>query len=92
MQQESAQVIALQALAWIAGDAEVMQSFMAATGADAGDIPLRAQEVDFQGAILDFILMDDDWVIRFCDAVGLAYTTPMAARMVLQGGEPMAWT
>jgi hypothetical protein len=92
MQQESAQIVALQALGWIAGDGEVLQSFLAATGAGEGDIAVRAQEVEFQGAILDFLLMDDAWVVRFCDTVGLAYTVPMAARMALQGGEPMAWT
>jgi Protein of unknown function (DUF3572) len=92
MQQESAQTVALQALGWLAGDEDLFLAFLAATGADAADLRVRAAEVEFQVAILDFLLMNDAYVIGFCDAAGIAYTTPMTALVSLQGGEAMNWT
>lgn len=92
MQQESAEVVALQALNWILSDPTVLGTFLNATGASANDLLVRAQDVDFHGAILDFLLMDDQWVIAFCDAAGLAYTAPMAARHALPDGAQANWT
>jgi hypothetical protein len=36
--------------------------------------------------VLDFLLMDDAWVVAFCDAAGLPYEAPMRARAALPGG------
>ena len=92
MQQDAAQTVALQALGWILADDEVAQAFLSATGVTAGELAARAQEAEFHGAILDFLLMDDQWIVGFCDAVGLAYTVPMAARSALSGGQQEHWT
>lgn len=87
-----AQTLALQALAWLAGQDELFPSFLAATGAGVQDVADRAGDPDFLGAVLDFLLMDDQWVIGFCDAVGLPYTQPLAARAALPGGAGPHWT
>ena len=92
MQQESAQIVALQALSWIATQDEVFLSFLNATGASASDLGAQAADADFQGAILDFLLGDDAWVIAFCDALGLRYSEPLAARLALPGGADTHWT
>jgi hypothetical protein len=92
MQQESAQLLAIRALAWLALDEELVGQFLNATGASPDDILARAQDADFQGAILDFLLMDDQWIVNFCDAHGLPYTAVQAARAVLPGGEATHWT
>lgn len=92
MQQESAQVVALQALAWLVADDELLPAFLNATGAGLDDLRARAADVDFQGAILDFLMMDDQWVVAFCDQHALAYTTPQMARAALPGGAPVHWT
>jgi hypothetical protein len=92
MQQESAQLLALRALAWLAADEDLIGQFLNATGASPGDIRARAEDADFQGAILDFLLMNDQWVINFCDAHGLPYGDVQAARAALPGGEPPHWT
>jgi hypothetical protein len=92
MRQESAQVIALQALAWLAADDEVFAAFLNATGATAAEIKDRAGDADFLGSILDFLLMDDKWVMQFCDFAGLGYSEPLAARAALPGGEAVNWT
>lgn len=92
MQQDSAQVLALQALAWLVADDEMLPAFLNATGASVGDLRARATDVDFQGAILDFLMMDDQWVIAFCDQHALPYTAPQAARAALPGGASIHWT
>ena len=92
MTPDAAQVIALQALGWLAGQDEVFPQFLAATGASLGDLRARAAEVEFQGAVLDFLLQDDRWVIAFCEAEGHPYTAPQAARQALPGGAETYWT
>jgi hypothetical protein len=92
MQLEVAQTIALQALGWIAANDEVFPLFLAATGANLGDLKMRATDPDFLGAVLDFVMQDDQWVIAFCEAAGHAYTLPQTARAALPGGEATNWT
>jgi len=52
----------------------------------------RAADPDFQASVLEFITMDDAWVMAFCDAVGLAYDQPLQARFALPGAEQVNWT
>lgn len=92
MQQDSAETIALQALAWLAGDDALLSVFLGATGASVPDLRGRAAEPEFLGAVLDFLMMDDAWVVAFCDAQGLKYETPMLARAALPGGQQVSWT
>jgi Protein of unknown function (DUF3572) len=92
MQQDSAQILALQALAWLVADDELLPAFLNATGAGLDDLRARAGDVDFQGAILDFLMMDDAWVVAFCDQHALPYTAPQTARAALPGGAPVHWT
>ncbi len=92
MQKVQAETIAIQALGWLAGDDELLESFLGTSGADVNDLKGMAQNPTFLGSILDFILMDDAFVTRFCDSVGLSYETPMQARQFLPGGEVVNWT
>jgi len=92
MTQENAETIALQALAWLAANDDLLPVFLGSTGTVADDLRDRAQEADFLGSILDFLLMDDAWVVAFCDTAGLSYEMPMLARAILPGGKRVYWT
>lgn len=92
MQQEHAESIAIKALGWLSGDRDLMGMFMAASGADIGDLRKIAGDPVFLGSVLDFILMDDSHVTGFCNAAGLPYEAPMQARHSLPGGEQVNWT
>jgi Protein of unknown function (DUF3572) len=92
MQLEAAQTLALQALGWIAAEDEVFPQFLTATGANLGDLRARATDPDFQGAVLDFLMQDDRWVVAFCDSQGHPYTAPQLARAALPGGAETFWT
>jgi hypothetical protein len=92
MLRESAEVIGLKALGWLAANEELLPVFLGSTGASEVDVRAGISDPNFLGALLDFIMMDDAWITSFCDAEGLAYDQPMMARMALPGGEQMHWT
>lgn len=92
MRIEAAETLGLQALGWLAADDELFGTFLGASGAQATDLAAAARNPEFLGAVLDFLLMDDAWVIAFCDAAGHPYTAPMMARAVLPGGAATHWT
>jgi hypothetical protein len=77
---EDAQAVALQAIAFIAGDEELLSSFVALTGCGIDEIRQRIAEDAFLGGVLDFILGDEATLLAFAEASGLAPETPMAAR------------
>lgn len=92
MQQEQAEVIALQGLAWLASNDELCPVFLGATGGSVDDLRDRATDPAFQAAVLEFITMDDTWIIAFCDSMGLGYDLPLRARYALPGAESVHWT
>lgn len=92
MKQEHAETTGLQALAWLAGNDEIFPVFLGSSGASAAELRTRAEDPAFLAAVLDFICMDDAWVVAFCDAAGVGYDTPMRARQALPGGGDVSWT
>jgi hypothetical protein len=92
MQQEQAEVIALQGLAWLAGNDDLCPTFLGASGGSVDDLRDRAADPAFLGAVLEFITMDDAWVMAFCDTIGLAYELPLQARYALPGAQNIHWT
>lgn len=92
MRQDAAETLALQALGWLAGNEDLFPVFLGATGASTAEVAARATEAEFLGAVLDFLLMDDAWVMAFCDATGHPYALPLQARMALPGGGQVNWT
>ena len=89
---EASETMALQVLAWLANDQELLGVFTGATGAGADDLRSRAGDPVFLASVLDFLLMDDAWVMRFCDDEGVAYGDILPARAALPGGEQVHWT
>ncbi|MEL6838831.1 MAG: DUF3572 domain-containing protein [Pseudomonadota bacterium] len=89
---EQAQIIALQALGWLAGNDELCSVFLGSTGGSVDDLRERATDPAFQAAVLEFLTMDDAWVIAFCDANELKYDMPLQARYALPGAEAVHWT
>lgn len=92
MARHAPEIIALQALGWIAGQEDTLAAFMAASGLGPSDLRARAADPEFLASVLDFLLTEDAWVMGFCDAAGLDYGTPGQARAGLPGGEAVHWT
>lgn len=89
---EQAETIALQALGWLVGNDEICPMFLGATGTSTDELRARAGDADFQASVLQFVTMDDAWVVAFCDSVGLAYDLPLRAMHALPGAEQVHWT
>ncbi len=92
MTPERAEQIALSALIWLASQEEILPVFLGASGANAEDIRGQAENPAFLGSVLDFLTMDDAWVVAFCDANGFKYEDPLMARYALPGAEMVHWT
>ena len=92
MRQEYAETIAIRAVAWLAGNDELLPVFLGATGASESDLRARLAEPEFLGSVLDFLMMDDQWVVAFCDGAQLQYDRIMQARQALPGGAQVNWT
>lgn len=92
MRRELAETIALQAFAWLVSNDELLPVFLGATGAAESDLKARAEDAEFLASVLDFLMMDDEWVTAFCDSMGIGYEEPLAARRELPGGDLPEWT
>ena len=90
--QQSAETLALQCFAWLAGNEELLPVFMGASGVSEADLRVGAQDPVFLGSVLDFVMMDDAWVIEFCATQNIPGDSLMRARMALPGGEQVNWT
>lgn len=92
MTPNSAETVAIQALGWLAANDDLWPVFLGATGAAAEDAAARTTDPAFLASVLEFVTMDDNWVMAFCDSAGLPYETPLQARYALPGAEKVEWT
>ena len=92
MTPEAADTYALKVLGWLVGDAEILPIFMGSSGSSAEDIKARAQDPEFLIAVLDFVMLDDVWVLACCQACSLAPDEMHIARQLLPMGSTVNWT
>ncbi len=90
--EDSAQTLALNALGWLVGNDELLPVFLGSTGAAVNDLRDRAGEPEFMASVLDFLMLDDSWIMAFCDAASVPYDQPAQAKAVLSGGSDVHWT
>ncbi len=92
MSRESAEVFALNALGWIVGQEDILPAFLGATGSSESDIRERASDPEFLLSVLEFLMMDDQWIISCCDSLHVPYERVAEARQALPGGAEVSWT
>ena len=88
MTPQAAQILALQALGWIAGEENYLQALLERTGALGADLQARAADPEFLGAVVDFLLENEEILVAFCAAENIRPEQPMQARHVLPGATP----
>jgi hypothetical protein len=81
---EVAEIVAVQALSFVAGDAARLGAFLAESGIGPETLRTAAADPHFLGSVLDFILRDDATVKAFAAASGLHPTNIAAARQALE--------
>jgi uncharacterized protein DUF3572 len=80
---EAAEIVAVQALGFIAGDPTRLGAFLAETGIGPQSLRAAAADPQFLVSVLDFVLRDDLTVKAFAKQSELHPTNIAAAREVL---------
>jgi hypothetical protein len=80
---EVAEIVAVQALSFIAGEPGRLGAFLAESGIGPDTLRSAATDPHFLASVLDFVLRDDATVKAFASASQLDPTNIAAARQVL---------
>ncbi len=81
---EDAATLALSALAWVVGDPTRAERFLALTGIDPGELRARAADPAFLAQLLGYLEAHEPDLIACADALGVAPTALVGARMTLE--------
>src|SRR3569623_2055429 len=81
------ETLALQALAFIAGDADRLERFIGLPGADATQLRGMAQNPAGLGDVLDYLLGWEPLLLEFAETHALKPESIAVARRKLPGGE-----
>ncbi len=88
MDPQSAQIIALKALAFIVADEKIRDSLQAETGVGGQELATSADDPMFLAGLLDFLLENEGLLISFCKIEGFEPEIPGLARAALPGAAP----
>ena len=80
---EVAEIVAVQALGFIAGEPERLGLFLAESGIGPETLRTAANDPQFLASVLDFVMRDDATVKAFASASQLHPTNISAAQQVL---------
>lgn len=83
MTPERAEILALEALGWLAGQPEAMQGFLNLSGIDVAGLRDGAGTSEVGAAVLDFLLGDEPVMLRFCEDMQIDPRQMQAARNAL---------
>jgi len=92
MNKEIAETRALEVLTWVLAEDDLIQVFMGATGASQDDLRSNTSNHEFLISILDFLLMDDSWVISCSKFMNIDPSQIQVIKMSLDGGQEVNWT
>ena len=80
---QTAEMLAVQALAFIAEDDSRMSGFVASTGIAVESIRAAAREPNFLAGVLEHILAEENLLIAFADSAGIDPAEVARARQAL---------
>ena len=92
MTSQEAEIYALKVTNWLISNQDLLDVFMSSTGVSEATIKSDFHDGVFLAAVLDFLLLDDNWVIAACDAMQQEPDAMLTARLVLPVGERVNWT
>ena len=85
MNLDQAEIIALQALAYLTANEKYRDALMAQTGTDADSLRQLASDSSMLGAILDFLMEDERRLLDCCQHQDWPPNLPSKARHALPG-------
>jgi hypothetical protein len=83
---ENAEILGLEALAWLAGEDGALERFLAASGVDQAALRAAAGRPETVLAVLDFLLANEELLLGFCSGGGIDPRMIHHARHVLDRG------
>ena len=92
MDREIAETRALEVLTWVLSEDDLIQVFMGGTGASQNDLRSNTLSHEFLLSILDFVLMDDRWVISCSKFLNIDPSQIQSIKISLDGGHEVNWT
>ena len=81
---ERAEILALEALAWLAGRPEDIGRFLAVSGLAAADLRHAAGQADLLGSLLAFLLGNEPLLLDFCRDTSTSVKAVHMARHLLE--------
>ena len=92
MTSQEAEIYAFKVTNWLISNQDLLNVFMSSTGVNEATIKSDFHDGVFLASVLDFLLLDDNWVIAASDAMQLEPDAMYSARLLLPGGERVNWT
>lgn len=89
---QQAEVVAIKAVEWLGATDDLLMVFLGSSGMDIKDLVSGTSDPVVLAGVLDFILMDDDFIRQFGEFSNLPLDMPYQARQALPGGEQIHWT
>jgi hypothetical protein len=84
MTPEKAEILALEALAWLAGRHDDITRFLVVSGLETADLRRAAGERDFLVSLLDFLLANEVLLLDFCRDASMPPQTIHKARFAME--------
>ena len=84
---DDAQALAINTLAFLAGDQDLLSRFLALTGISVDEVRAAAGEPGFLAGVLQFYLAHEPTLMRFCEATGTDPALFQSAIRLLPGGD-----
>lgn len=84
MTPEKAEILALEALAWLASQPDGIARFLTVSGLEAADLRRAAGDRDLLGALLDFLLINEPLLLGFCQSASISAPVVHQARFRLE--------
>ncbi len=82
---EAAEMLAIQALAFIAEEPDRLGGFLAATGLEAAALRNAARQPGFLAGVLEHMLADESLLLAFADSAGIDPASIARARAAFGG-------
>ncbi|PHZ83650.1 DUF3572 domain-containing protein [Paremcibacter congregatus] len=92
MNKEQAEIIALQALTYMATHEDILIAYLRLSGIAPEDLKNSAANPATLGSIIDYFLQDEKRLVALCDAENIAPDHLIKARRCLPGGEDIPYT
>lgn len=84
---DTAEAIAVEALAFVAADPELLSRFLAVTGVEAADIRAAARQSGFLAGVVSFIAAHEPTLLAFAAGAQRPPEAVLAAMRALPGGD-----